>query len=161
MEGYLAKKKKEQKEEHGRLLSKLQWGGPVGMNKSWRSIYKVRECKIQQRKGFAVSQTMSQPEQQASPSQWSGWCKTRQVQGRDLVDRAEPEMGDGLPSRDVPSAKNPSTGTAQQRLFLALKVVLHAVVVISKVLHLSTKSRCSRCCRHISTPISVTSYLGW
>ena len=53
-------------------------------------------------------------------------------------------------SRDVPLAKNPSTGTAQQRLFLVLKVVLHAVVVISEVLRLSTKSRCSRCCRHIS-----------
>ena len=36
--------------------------------------------------------------------------------------------------------KNPSTGTAQQRLFLVLKVVLHAVVVISEVLRLSTKS---------------------
>ena len=43
-------------------------------------------------------------------------------------------------------------GTAQQRLFLVLKVVLHAVVVISEVLRLSTKSRCSRCCRHISNP---------
>ena len=50
-------------------------------------------------------------------------------------------------TRDVPLAKNPSTGTAQQRLFLVLKVVLHAVVVISEVLRLSTKSRCSRCCR--------------
>ena len=54
-------------------------------------------------------------------------------------------------TRDVPVAKNPSTGTAQQRLFLVLKVVLHAVVVISEVLRLSTKSRCSRCCRHISS----------
>ena len=53
--------------------------------------------------------------------------------------------------RDVPLAKNPSTGTARQRLFLVLKVVLHAVVVISEVLRLSTKSRCSRCCRHISS----------
>ena len=52
--------------------------------------------------------------------------------------------------RDVPLAKNPSMGTAQQRLFLVLRVVLHAVVVISEVLRLSTKSRCSRCCRHIS-----------
>ena len=47
---------------------------------------------------------------------------------------------------DVPLAKNPSTGTAQQQLFLVFKVVLHAVVAISEVLHLSTKSRCSRCC---------------
>ena len=53
--------------------------------------------------------------------------------------------------RDVPLAKNPSMGTAQQRLFLVLKVVLHAVVVISEVLRLSTKSRCSCCCRHISS----------
>ena len=57
----------------------------------------------------------------------------------------------GVYTRDVPLAKNPSTGTAQQRLFLVLKVVLHAVVVISEVLRLSTKSRCSRCCRHISS----------
>ena len=49
--------------------------------------------------------------------------------------------------RDVPLAKNPSTGTAQQRLFLVLKAVLHAVVVISEVLRFSTKSRRSRCCR--------------
>ena len=55
--------------------------------------------------------------------------------------------------RDVPLPKNPSTGTAQQRLFLVLKVVLHAVVVISEVLRLSTKSRCSRCYRHISSPV--------
>ena len=92
---------KEQKEEHERLLSRLQWGGPVGMNKSWRSIYKVKDSKIQQRKGSVVSQTVSQPEQQARPSQWSGWCETGQAQGRNLVDRVEPEMGDGLPSRSL------------------------------------------------------------
>ena len=50
-------------------------------------------------------------------------------------------------SRDVPLAKNPSTGTVQQRLFLVLKIVLHAVVVISEVLRLNIKSRCSRCCK--------------
>ena len=43
---------------------------------------------------------------------------------------------------DVPLAKNPSTGTAQQRLFSVFKVVLHTVVVISEILHLTTKSRC-------------------
>ena len=63
---------KEQKEGHERLLSRLQWVGSVGTNKSWRSIYKVKDCKIQQRKGPVVSQTVSQPEQQARPSQWSG-----------------------------------------------------------------------------------------
>ena len=62
-----------------------------------------------------------------------------------------------VPSRDVPLAKNPSMGTAQQRLFLLLKVVLHAVVVISEVLRLSTKSRCSRCCRHISSAKAAAS----
>ena len=62
--------------------------------------------------------------------------------------------------RDVPSGKNPSTGTTQQRLFLVLKVVLHAVVVISEVLRLSTKSRCSRCCRHISSPMAGVSNGG-
>ena len=56
-------------------------------------------------------------------------------------------LGRYVGTRDVPLAKNPLTGTAQQRLFLVLKVVLHALVVISKVLRLSTKSRCSRCCR--------------
>ena len=61
----------------------------------------MKDCVIQQRKGSAVSQTVFQPEQQVGPSQWSGWCETRQAQGRDLVDRAEPEMGDGLPSRSL------------------------------------------------------------
>ena len=46
----------------------------------------------------------------------------------------------------VPWARKPSTGTAQQRPFLVLKIVLYTVVVISEVLRLSTKSRCSRCC---------------
>ena len=36
-----------------------------------------------------------------NPAKRSGWCETRQAQGRDLVDRAEPEMGDGLPSRSL------------------------------------------------------------
>ena len=49
-----------------------------------------------------------------------------------------------LPPIDVPLAKKPLTGTAQQRLFLVLKIVLHVVVVISEVLHLN-KSRCNRC----------------
>ena len=58
--------------------------------------------------------------------------------------------------RDVPLAKNPSMGTAQERLFLVLKVVLHAVVVISEVLRLSTKSRCSRCCRtHLYSSVRI------
>ena len=61
----------------------------------------MKDCKIQQRKGSAVSQTVSQPEQQARPSLWSGWCETRQAQGRDLVDKAEPEMDNGLPSRSL------------------------------------------------------------
>ena len=94
-------KEKAQKGDHERLLGRLQWGGSVGTNKSWRSVYKMKDCIIQQRKGSAVSQTMFQPDQQVEPSQWSGWCETRQAQGRDLVDRAEPEMGDGLPSRSL------------------------------------------------------------
>ena len=71
------------------------------MNKSWRTIYKVRESKSQQRKGSAISQTVSQSEQQSRPSQWSGWCKKGQAQGQDLVDRAEPEMDDTPPSRSL------------------------------------------------------------
>ena len=66
-----------------------------------------------------------------------------------------PEIANLARRRDVPLAKNPSMGTAQQRLFLVLKVVLYAVVVISEVLRLSTKSRCSRCCRHISSQASI------
>ena len=69
----------------------------------------MKDCKIQQTKGSTVSQTVSQPEQQVGPSQWSGWCETRQAQGRDLVDRAEPEMGDGLPSQSL-VAQSGSTG---------------------------------------------------
>ena len=61
----------------------------------------MKDCIIQQRKGSAVSQTVFQPEQQVEPRQWSGWCETLQAQGRDLVDRAEPELGDGLPSRSL------------------------------------------------------------
>ena len=92
---------KVQKGNHERLLGRLQWGGSVGTNKSWRSIYKVKDSIFQQRKGSAVSQTVFQPDQQVEPSQEGGWCETRQAQGRDLVDRAEPEMGDGLPSRSL------------------------------------------------------------
>ena len=66
-----------------------------------------------------------------------------------------------LHGRDVPLAKNPSTGTAQQRPFSVLKAVLHAVVVISEVLRLSTKSRCSRCCRaHLYSTIIVRAGKG-
>ena len=69
-----------------------------------------------------------------------------------------------------------STGTAQQWLFLVLKVVFHVVVVISEVLHLSTRRHCSRCCmahfwhaptikaimRHvpITTPLRIRSSTG-
>ena len=35
------------------------------------------------------------------PSQQSDWCKTQQAQGRELMERLEPEMGDGLPSRSL------------------------------------------------------------
>ena len=56
MKGHLVKKnQKEQKEGHGRLLNRLQWGGFVGMNKSWRSIYKRGESRFEQRKGFVIS----------------------------------------------------------------------------------------------------------
>ena len=47
------------------------------------------------------AQTVSQAEQQARPSQWSGWCKTQKAQRWELVDRAEPEMGDCLPSQSL------------------------------------------------------------
>ena len=55
----------------------------------------------QQRKRFAVSQIVSQTEQQVRPSQWNGWCEMQQAQGQELVDRAEPEMSDSLPSRSL------------------------------------------------------------
>ena len=84
-----------------------------------------------------------------TPDQWINIAGTRLEKNASSWFRAE--KASIRAGRDVLLAKNPSTGTAQQRLFLVLKVVLHAVVVISEVLRLSTKSRCSRCCRHIST----------
>ena len=78
-------------------------------------------------------------------------CSGRALFVRGSDDTLVGPLGRCVGTRDVPLAKNPSTGTAQQRLFLILKVVLHAVVVISEVLRLSTKSRCNRCCRHISS----------
>ena len=50
-------------------------------------------------KGTADSQTVSQFEQQARPSQWWGECKTWQAQGRDSIENVEPEMGDDPPSQ--------------------------------------------------------------
>ena len=47
-------------------------------------------------------------------------------------------------SIDVPLAKQPSMGMAQHQLLLVIKEVFHPVVVISEVLHVSTKTRCSR-----------------
>ena len=46
---------------------------------------------------------------------------------------------------DVPLVKKPSMETAQHRPFLVFNIGLYATVVISEVLPLSTKSRCSRC----------------
>ena len=51
----------------------------------------------QQRKGFVVSHTMSQLPQQARPSQCGAGDKTRQAQGRELVDRVDPEGGNDPP----------------------------------------------------------------
>ena len=48
---------------------------------------------------------------------------------------------------DVPFAKNPSVGTAQQRLFKVLKLVFYAIAMILEVLHLSARSRC--CMAHL------------
>ena len=48
-----------------------------------------------------------------------------------------------LVNMDISLAKNPLMGTTQQRFVLVPKIVLHAIVVISEVLRLSTKSRCS------------------
>ena len=63
-------------------------------------------------------------------------------------------------SVDVPLAKEPSMGRAQQRLFLVLKVVLHAVFVFSEVLYLSIKSRCGRWCMgHLWSIVLHSKYL--
>ena len=42
--------------------------------------------------------------------------------------------------------KKAFNGNGSTTTLFVLKVVLHAVVVISEVLHLGTKSRCSHCC---------------
>ena len=71
------------------------------MNKSWRSIYVMEENENQQRKGSAVSHTVSQLAQQARPSQCGAGDETRQAQGRKPVDRVEPEVGNDPPSRSL------------------------------------------------------------
>ena len=64
-------------------------------------------------------------------------------------------LGDPLPI-DVPLVKKPLMGTARQWLFSVLKVVFHAVAVISEVLHLSSKSRCSvATCKSLPWPCSA------
>ena len=58
MKDHLVKKiRKNQKKNMGDFSA--GYSGPVGMNKSWRSIYKMEESRIQKRKGFVVSQTVS------------------------------------------------------------------------------------------------------
>ena len=59
-------------------------------------------------------------------------------------------------SIDIPFAKKALNGNTKQQLFLVLKVVLHAVVVISEVLPLSTESRCSHCCMGHLCPIATS-----
>ena len=51
------------------------------------------------RKGSADVETVSQPKQQARPSQRGARVKTQLAQGQNTVDRAELEMGDEPPSR--------------------------------------------------------------
>ena len=66
-----------------RRINRLQWGGRVGMNKFWRSIYVVEEKVNQQRRGFAISHTVLQPDQQARPSQCGAGDETQQAQSRE------------------------------------------------------------------------------
>ena len=99
--GAKLKKKKNQKKGHildtssgcsgVTLMMRINPGG---------SIFDLKEKEENtKRKGFADAQTMSQPEQQARPSQGGAGVKTQQAQGQNMVDRVELEMGDDPPSR--------------------------------------------------------------
>ena len=70
-------------------------------------VNRIRECSgviderknLRKEKVLRSSRSCSQPERQARPSPRRDWCETRQAQSQVCVDRAEPEMGDGSPSR--------------------------------------------------------------
>ena len=68
----------------------------------------MEESINQQRKGSTVSHTISQLDHQAKQNQCGASDETRQAQGRELVDRAEPKIGDSLPSRSL-AAQSGST----------------------------------------------------
>ena len=93
-------KEKSEKGTHIRPIVRSQWGDFDDANKSWRSIFDLKgKEENTKRKGSADAQTVSQPEQQARPSQRGAGVKTQQAQGQIVVDRAELEMGDDPPSR--------------------------------------------------------------
>ena len=93
-------KENPEKGTHVRHIARSQWGDADDVNKSWRSIFHLKEKEENtKRKGFADAQTGSEPEQQARPSQRGAGVETQQAQGQNTVDRAELEMGDDPPSR--------------------------------------------------------------
>ena len=97
--GQAQEKEKPEKGTHIRHIVKPQWGDSDDANKSWRSIFDSKEKEENtKRKGSADAQTVSQPEQQARPSQGRAGVETQQAQGQDLVDRVELEMGNDPPS---------------------------------------------------------------
>ena len=67
----------------------------------------------------------------SSPTAYESASVRRPLMGRWILLQASSLQGGYRCS----IGKYPSTGMAQQRPFLVLKVALHAVVVISKVLH--------------------------
>ena len=60
---------------------------------------RIEEKSRKKKRYCGAPKPCSQPERQARPSPRRDWCETRQAQGQVFVDRAEPEMGDGPPSR--------------------------------------------------------------
>ena len=93
-------KTKSEKGTHLRHIIRSQRGDTDDANKSWRSIFDLEEKEENtKRKGSADAQTVSQPEQQAGPSQRGAGVEMQQAQGQVVVDRAELEMGDDPPSR--------------------------------------------------------------
>ena len=84
-----------------RMINRLQWGGPSDMNKPWRSIHTVKGKVNQQRKGSAISHSVSQPDQHARPGLCGAGDIMRQAQGQELLDKVELEMGDEPPSRSL------------------------------------------------------------
>ena len=85
----------------GRQTVRSQWGDPDSSRENPRVQLSdwIGEISKRKKRYCGAPRPCSQLEQQARPSPRRDWCETRQAQGQVFVDRAEPEMGDGPPSR--------------------------------------------------------------